>query len=122
MDAGWRELLIAVLLLLTGALGAALLRAGRRNAVAAPAVAPDPPRQELIDGELRALRLELDEVRDTVARLEQEVAELKAAKRVSPQYEEALQLAGRGLEAADIAQRCGISVAEAELVRALGRG
>lgn len=55
--------------------------------------------------------------------------ELQAAKErppqyvrpVSPQHSEAMLLAGRGIAAAQIADHCGISVAEAELVCALAR-
>jgi DNA-directed RNA polymerase specialized sigma24 family protein len=40
---------------------------------------------------------------------------------VTPQHSEAMVLAERGLPALQIAERCGISVAEAELVCALAR-
>lgn len=55
---------------------------------------------------------ELVELRDTVAGVE-------ATQRVSPQYNEAVMLARRGLSAEAVAERCGISVAEAALVRSM---
>lgn len=66
------------------------------------------------DNEVRLLR-------DEVMVLRAEVAELKAARRVSPQYADAMALAQRGLTAQDLADRCGISLGEAELVSALAR-
>jgi len=59
-----------------------------------------------------ALRAEVDGLRDMVS-------ELRAASQVSPVYSEAVTLARRGYDAQVIADRCGISVAEAELVRSL---
>ena len=55
-------------------------------------------------------------------RMRVEVEELRAARRVSPQYSEAMELAQRGMSAQDVADRLGISLAEAELVHALSRG
>lgn len=46
---------------------------------------------------------------------------LLTAQSVSPEYNEALVFARRGLDVEAIAERCGISVAEAELVRSLAR-
>ncbi len=68
------------------------------------------------------LELEVSKLREDVAKLREEVAELRAARNVSPQYAEALGLARRGLSAQQIADRMGISLAEAELVHALSRG
>ncbi|MCX7170695.1 MAG: DUF2802 domain-containing protein [Proteobacteria bacterium] len=53
--------------------------------------------------------------------LKENMAQLKAARRVSPQYNEAMQLAQRGMAARDIADECGISLGEAELVLSLSR-
>jgi DNA-directed RNA polymerase specialized sigma24 family protein len=103
-----------------------LWRRGRRKNAAplpvpalAPATAPD------MSAEMRELRRtiqdDLELLRGDVAALRDEVAILKASRPISPQYSEAITLAGRGLSAEQIADRCGISVGEAELVRALGR-
>lgn len=65
--------------------------------------------------EVRRLRQEIEDLRA-------ELEELRAARRVSPQYAEAMELSQRGLTARDVADRLGISLAEAELVHALSRG
>lgn len=69
--------------------------------------------QEL--AQLRAdMQAELDDLRTALA-------ELQASQRVAPLYNEAMQLAQRGLPADVIADRCSISRGEAELVCALSR-
>lgn len=74
------------------------------------------------------LRAELDAQRVRVAELD---AQLQAQQRqfvdsqahsvVSPEYDEALVFARRGMDVETIAERCGITVAEAALVRALAQ-
>lgn len=64
---------------------------------------------------------EMQRMRDEMTRMHQEMEELRASRRVSPQYAEAMELSQRGLTAQDVADRLGISLAEAELVQALGR-
>lgn len=68
-----------------------------------------------LEREVRQLRKEVDELRA-------ELEELRAVRNISPHYSEALALAQRGLTAQDVANRMGISLAEAELVHALSRG
>lgn len=68
------------------------------------------------------LEREVGRLREEVAQLRDAVRELRAARNISPQYAEALGLAQRGLTAQEIADRMGISLAEAELVHALSRG
>jgi hypothetical protein len=68
-----------------------------------------------LEREVRSLRAELEALRA-------EIEEIKAARNISPHYTEALALAQRGLSAQDVADRLGISLAEAELVHALSRG
>lgn len=72
--------------------------------------------------EARQLREEVAQLRDELDLLRGELANLKAARNVSPQYADAIALAQRGLTAQDVADRCGISLGEAELVWALSRG
>jgi hypothetical protein len=86
--------------------------------------------------EVQRLRHELARVqgdfisqREQVARLEEGLVLLRgqlestvASQGVSPEYNEALVFARRGLAVDTIAERCGISVAEAELVRSLAQG
>lgn len=74
-----------------------------------------------VEGDVRQLRDYLAESRDEIQRLKAEVDRLSAVQRVSPLYNEAMGLAVRGVDAAGIAGRCGISIAEAELVVALSR-
>lgn len=65
---------------------------------------------------------EVQRMRDEIERMRTEMEDLRAARRVSPQYAEAMELSQRGLSAQDVADRLGISLAEAELVHALSRG
>lgn len=62
--------------------------------------------------QINALTTELDVLR-------KEMANLRSSSRVSSYYGDAVELAQRGYDAQAIAERCGISVAEAEMVRAL---
>lgn len=70
---------------------------------------------------LAELRRQLDEIREQL-RAHREQADADPATRgASPEYNEALVFARRGLDAETIAERCGITVAEAELVQSLAR-
>jgi hypothetical protein len=103
---------------------------GRRSAAAAEAQ-PSPPAQvpefadELarsnVEVELERLRRESAHQREELARLAEEISRLKAARNVSPLYNEAMTLAQQGMPATGIAGHCGISIGEAELVAALAR-
>jgi hypothetical protein len=68
------------------------------------------------------MEMEVQRMRDEMERMRVELEEMRVARRVSPQYAEAMELAQRGLAAQDVADRLGISLAEAELVHALSRG
>lgn len=68
------------------------------------------------------MEMEMQRMRDEMARMHREMEEMRASRRVSPQYAEAMELSQRGLTAQDVADRLGISLAEAELVQALARG
>jgi len=79
--------------------------------------------------EMRQTRLRLDELHQQFEALQKEVdgmrdeiAEVRALSQVSPVYGDAVSLARRGYDPQFIAERCGISVAEAELVRSLSGG
>ncbi|ANQ83560.1 hypothetical protein dqs_0484 [Azoarcus olearius] len=109
--------------------------------VATPAAAPAPVRSPPPAGpDAFQLELELQRLRREVAGLraaldvqQQEIGGLHdslrtlreqlesglAGQNASPEYSEALVFARRGLPVEAIAERCGITVAEAELVRAL---
>jgi len=64
---------------------------------------------------------ELQRMRKDIAELKEALAQVNASRRVSPQYNEAMQLAQRGMNAQIIADECAISIGEAELVVALSR-
>lgn len=73
---------------------------------------------------VRELEAEVRRLRAEVAALREDLNELKrerAPRRVSPLYAEAAALAERGFDARGVAEECGISVAEAELVLAMSR-
>lgn len=88
------------------------------------APAPPPPPQQDFNAELQRSQMdtEIRQLREEVLALREEIVELKTARRVSPQYADAMALAQRGLTAQDLADRCDISIGEAELVAALARG
>lgn len=100
---------------------------------------PEPPlpfpgeeRVANLERSLARTQEELTRQRDIVARLNEEVANLRdelseqvaqvqAAQHISPIYGDAMQMAASGYDALQIADRCGIARAEAELVAALVR-
>ncbi len=120
---GWREAVIglaALIGLYSVVVLVRLARLGRPPKPAAPVWKQDPAEfgEQVFKSGVEA---ELKDLREQLAALREEVEKLKAARAVSPQYGEALALAQQGLEAQAIAERCDISVAEAELVRALSQ-
>jgi hypothetical protein len=72
-------------------------------------------------GDLARMRDELTSLGDELVGIRQELELLKASRNVSPLYGEATGLAQQGLDARSIADRCDISIGEAELVAALSR-
>ena len=76
-----------------------------------------------VESEVAQMRHELDTVRGEFAALReemrQETAQMRANQTVSPLYGDAMQMAVTGYGADVIAERCGISRAEAELVASL---
>lgn len=68
---------------------------------------------------LSALQGQHEQLVSEVQVLRSALESLQTAARVSPQYGEAVSLARQGFDAQGMAERCGISVSEAELVRAL---
>lgn len=98
------------------------------SAAAPPPAVEPPPRvssfgEQLAEHLARAdLEREVRQLRKEVDELRAEIDALRAVRNISPQYAEAVALAQRGLTAQDVADRMGISLAEAELVHALSRG
>jgi hypothetical protein len=68
---------------------------------------------DALRGAFAALRSDMENVRDAC---EQAVQNLHTAQNASPLYSDAMQMAVLGHDAITIAERCGISRAEAELV------
>ncbi len=134
---GWREVIMIVVALAALYLAAALLRLGRlKRGGPVPAVRPSEPtlapvaQQATVAPQVAdfgeqlfrsGIEAELQQLRSEVATLREELKLIKVARRVSPQYTEAMLLAQRGVDAASVAEQCGISVGEAELVLALSR-
>ena len=65
---------------------------------------------------------EIDRLVEDLTALRDELDNQVSSVASSPEYSEAMVLAAQGLNAEMIAERCGITLAEAELVLALGRG
>jgi hypothetical protein len=80
-------------------------------------------RRELADlrAEFRDQRRELTELDARIRKQKEPVEANTGSQGVSPEYNEALVYARRGLDVEAIAERCGITVAEAELVCSLAR-
>lgn len=88
-----------------------------------PAQLARPEAAAAVGDEVAQLRDEVDALRGELAALRDElhaeIAHMRAAQTVSPIYSDAMQMATAGHDAVTIAQHCGISRAEAELVVAL---
>lgn len=123
---GWRELLIlgAALVAVYGGITLYRLARVRRGAHEGDDRARFGAQQFMrgVEEELAGLRAEVAALQEEVGGLRTDVDNMKAARLVAPQYGEAMSLAQQGLDALTIADRCGIAVAEAELVCALSRG
>jgi len=122
---GLREMVIGTAVLLGVYSGIVIIRLSRLSRPQPPeppepAWKKDPTEfgQQVLKNGIDA---ELAELRREVAALKEKVSLLEAARNVSPQYGEAVTLAQQGMAAREIAERCGISVAEAEMVHALSR-
>lgn len=81
-------------------------------------------RRELaqLRAELAEQREQFDVLRADLRTMQEQLDATLASQGVSPEYNEALVFARRGLDAEAISERCGISMAEAELVRSLAKG
>jgi len=74
-----------------------------------------------LEVEVGHLRQEMQQLRAEVMQWALEVRQLKIVHNASPVYAEAVTLAQQGVSTARIADRCGISFCEAELVAALAQ-
>ena len=118
---GWREGVIAAAALIGLYASFIIIRLSRLSSKQPPlpwkqdpAVFGEQIFRDGVDAELAELRGQIDALRS-------DVEKLKSARNVSPQYGEAVTLAQQGLDVHTIAERCGISIGEAELVRALSQ-
>ncbi|MCG3168372.1 MAG: DUF2802 domain-containing protein [Candidatus Desulfobacillus denitrificans] len=127
---GLREFVIGTAVLLGVYSGIVIIRLARLSRPRPPGQAASkpvepvwnqPPAQFGEQALKTGIEAELAELRGEVAALKEKVSLLEAARNVSPQYGEAVTLAQKGMAAPQIAERCGISVAEAEMVCALSR-
>lgn len=145
---GWREIVLGLIVAIALYMLVVVLRMQRLRGKAAtppvePAPAAEPPPDvaaedavpaweepvpqplfmQGVEAEVVQLREEVDALRSEVAalrdELHNEIAHMRATQTVSPLYSDAMQMATLGHDAATIAERCGISRAEAELMLAL---
>lgn len=135
----WQAALAVIAVLCAGLVGYGLFRLTRAKAgkaesavtITAPPTSPaatPPVVGDPTDKTSFALRqfmvgvqAELDQLREEITQLKNEVALLKVIQGTAPQYNDAVQLAKADTSPTAIADECGISVAEAELVLALVR-
>lgn len=121
-DFGLREMVIGTAVLLGVYSGIVIIRLARLTRVrqtSAPWQADAAKFGEKVVK--RGIEAELEELRSEIALLKEKVSLLEAARHVSPHYGEAVALAQKGLPPDQIAERCDISVAEAEMICALSR-
>lgn len=71
------------------------------------------------DRAIAGLRAEVEDLRDCLAPPESAAAPAVVSTAISPEYDAPLVYARQGLDAAAIAERCGITLAEAQLVCAM---
>jgi len=76
---------------------------------------------ERLDEKLAAQQARIAELEAALGSLRGQLDTTGVVQGISPEYNEALVFARRGLDVGAIAERCGISVAEAELVRSLAQ-
>jgi len=118
----WRELLIVVVVVLAVYSAEMLLllrskRAGRHGKSDATALQP----------RFEALESEIEELREQLLSFKGQLDQLKAAHppqaNMSPSspYSQAIQLAKQGADVSEVAENCGISRGEAELIVAMHR-
>jgi type II secretory pathway pseudopilin PulG len=77
--------------------------------------------EQLTRARLDALSAELTAAREKVDALGQALDDIRRGPKTSGQYREAVEMAERGLDSAALAENCGISRAEADLIVALYR-
>lgn len=104
---------------LTPATGASLIEPKVEESSSLSPSFADHLRKSGLEAEVHRLQHDLQILRREFETLRDEHEKMRAARHVSPLYNEAMGFAQQGVDADGIAARCGISIAEAELVAAL---
>jgi hypothetical protein len=115
----WRELLIVVVLFLAVYIAEMLLLTRSRRNIGWR-IWRKGVEVNAQSHEVEALRAELSQLREHVAKLQAEFDKMKSVA-VNTPYSQAIQMAQQGLDANQVAASCGISRGEAELIVALYR-
>jgi hypothetical protein len=115
----WRELLIVVVLFLAVYIAEMLLLTRSRRNIGWR-IWRKGVEVNAQSHEVEALRTELSQLREHVAKLQAEFDKMKSVA-VNTPYSQAIQMAQQGLDANQVAASCGISRGEAELIVALYR-
>ena len=113
---GWRELLVLLLLAIVVYVGEwwwFMRKLGEREHLGSGGTAAD--------ARLERLSAELSQTRMDLQRLQTEVDKLRQGREGSILYGEAIRMAQQGMTPGEIADACGISRSEAELIAALHR-
>lgn len=116
----WRELLIGAVLVLAVYIAEMLLLM-RSSKTRGWRVWQKGAEANARSREIQALELDLTRLHEQMARLQDEVEQLKAQQIAVTPYTHAIQMAQQGLDVNEVAASCGISRGEAELIVALHR-
>ena len=118
----WRELLIVVVVVLAvySAEMLLLLRSKRAGRHGKPDAAALQPRFEALESEIEQLREQLLNFKEQLELLKAAPPPQASMPPSSP-YSQAIQLAKQGADVSEVAENCGISRGEAELIVAMHR-
>lgn len=118
----WRELLIVVVVVLAvySAEMLLLLRSKRGGRHGKPDAAALQPRFEALESEIEQLREQLLNFKEQLDQLKAVPPQQTNTPSSSP-YSQAIQLARQGADVSEVAENCGISRGEAELIVAMHR-
>lgn len=116
----WRELLIGLVLILAVYVAEMLLLM-RSSKTRGWRVWQKGAEANAKSREVQALEMDLTRLHEQVARLQDEIEQLKAQQVAVTPYTHAIQMAQQGLDVSEVAASCGISRGEAELIVALHR-
>jgi TolA-binding protein len=115
----WGELLIVIVLALAVYVGELMLFL--RSSKKSSPVATGDGGLESLHSQLASISAEVDSLRQRIDSLQAEISQLRKMQQTSGQYREAVEMAHEGRDAQAVAEDCGISRGEAELIVALHR-